>query len=120
MDTRIERHLRLISQTVLVDLPVKAVSMTQFIDMQDHYIQGPSKVLVEKNKEAEQATRDLVRVAKAYALHPSIAPVQTEDVDRLMSHYNHFLYQVCRMGGAEVCGGVPRKARTDGSAGFKP
>jgi dynein heavy chain len=91
--TRIERHLRLISNTVLVDLPKQAVTMSEFIDMQDAYIQGPSAVLVEKNLEVERAVKDLIHVAKAYALHPNVGGVDKDDGVRLTAHYNHFLYQ---------------------------
>jgi dynein heavy chain len=38
--TRIERHLRLISQTVLVDLPLSAVSMAEFIGGWCHATNG--------------------------------------------------------------------------------
>jgi dynein heavy chain len=41
----------------------------------------------------ERATKDMIRAAKAYALHPQVAPVNSEDASRLTSHYNHFLYQ---------------------------
>ena len=91
--TRIERHLRLISQTVLVDLPLFAVSMAEFIDMQHDYIQGPSAVLVEKNTEVERAVRDLIRTVKAYPLSRDVPPVAADDVAKLTAHYNHFLYQ---------------------------
>jgi len=91
--TRIERHLRLVSQTVLVDVPQHAVTMSQFIDMQDEYIRGPAAVLEEKNVEVERAVNDLVKVIKGYPLNPHIQPVPQEDVDRITTHYNHFLYQ---------------------------
>ncbi len=91
--TRIERHLRLISQTVLVDIPDKAVSMSQFVDMQAEYIVGPSESLAAKNVEVERAVQDLITTVTAYPLHPSVMRISEDDVNRLQQHYNHFLYQ---------------------------
>ena len=83
ISTRIERHLRLISQTVLVDIPGKAVSMKQFVDMQAEYIAGPSASLAEKNVEVERAVQDLISTVTAYPLHPSVVRINGDDVTRL-------------------------------------
>ena len=55
--------------------------------------QKKAELLQGKNVQVENAVHDLIGLIKSYPLDPHIGAVRQEDADRLIGHYNHFMYQ---------------------------
>ena len=47
-----------------------------------------------KNREIEIAVDDLLRLIASYPLDSHIEAVGLEEVNKLRTHYNHFMFQV--------------------------
>ena len=94
IENRIEKNLKTVSKSLLVSLPAdEAFTLEDFVTMQENYISHKAELLQGKNVQVENAVQDLIGLIKSYPLDPHIAGVKTEDTDRLVSHYNHFMYQ---------------------------
>tara|TARA_B100000795_G_C22806619_1_gene445355 strand:- start:150 stop:14669 length:14520 start_codon:yes stop_codon:yes gene_type:complete len=94
IENRIEKNLKTVSKSLLVSLPAdEAFTLEDFVAMQEVYIARKAELLQGKNVQVENAVYDLIGLIKSYPLDPHISPVRQEDADRLISHYNHFMYQ---------------------------
>jgi dynein heavy chain, axonemal len=62
MENRIENNLKLLSKTVLVDLPQESSTFTldEFVDMQANWVNKAARKLRNKNYEVEGAVEDLL------------------------------------------------------------
>jgi dynein heavy chain len=94
IENRIEKNLKIVSKTLLVDLPRdKSFTLDDFVRCQQEHIRNQAVALQGKNIEIEHAVEDLVTVIQSYALDPHIEPVSVDDIVKLRAHYNHFMYQ---------------------------
>ena len=93
IENRIEENLRIVSKTLLVDLPEhQSFSVDEFVRMQEVHIDEMSQLLQGKNVEVEHAVEDLVRIIRRYELDGHVGRVLDEEVRKLRKHYNHFQY----------------------------
>ena len=94
IENRIEKNLKTVSKSLLVSLPAdESFTLEDFVAMQEVYIARKAELLQGKNVQVENAVHDLIGLIKSYPLDPHISPVRQEDADRLITHYNHFMYQ---------------------------
>ena len=94
IENRIEKNLKTVSKSLLVSLPAdQAFTLEDFVAMQEVYIGKKAELLQGKNVQVENAVHDLIGLIKSYPLDPHIGAVRQEDADRLVTHYNHFMYQ---------------------------
>ena len=94
IENRIEKNLKTVSKSLLVSLPAdEAFTLEEFVAMQEEYIEKKAELLQGKNVQVENAVHDLIGLIKSYPLDPHIGAVRQEDADRLIGHYNHFMYQ---------------------------
>jgi dynein heavy chain len=96
IENRIEKNLKIVSKTLLVDLPdAESFSVDEFVKMQEKHITRQSTLLQGKNLEIEFAVRDLIKTISSYKLetHGHLETVAEEEVLKLKKHYNHFMYQ---------------------------
>ena len=94
IENRIEKNLKLVSKTLLVDLPhAEAFTVDDFVRMQEKHIAKQSTFLQGKNLEIEFAVSDLIRTISAYKLDGHVEEVSQEEILKLRKHYNHFMYQ---------------------------
>lgn len=94
IENRIEKNLKLVSRTMLVDLPDSQYSVDEFVKIQEQHIQIQSQALQGKNIEIECAVKDLVAVISNYKFDSTGAEsVAEEELQKLKKHYNHFMYQ---------------------------
>ena len=94
IENRIEKNLKTVSKSLLVDLPAdRSFTLEDFVMTQEQFIDKRSSQLQGKNVQVENAVEDLIEIITTYALDPHIEPVSPEDVDNLRKHYNHFMYQ---------------------------
>ena len=93
IENRIEKNLRVVSKTLLVNLPSdKSFTLEEFVGAQQDHVQEQSGLLQGKNLEVESAVSDLLTMIQSYALDPHIEPVSAEECKKLFEHYNHFMY----------------------------
>jgi dynein heavy chain len=93
-ENRIEKNLKIVSKTLLVDLPQNAsFSVSEFVVMQQSHITMRSRLLQGKNMEIESAVTDLIHQVVSYPFESQIEGVPEKDVTKLRDHYNHFMYQ---------------------------
>lgn len=94
IENRIEKSLKVVSKTLLVDLPdVASFTVEEFVKILEKHIAKQSQLLQGKNQEIEMAVRDLVRVISSYKLDSNVESVSDEEISKLKRHYNHFMYQ---------------------------
>jgi dynein heavy chain len=94
VENRIEKNLKVVSKALLVDLPENAsFTLSEFVSMQQQHIKSKSILLQGKNTEIRNAFNDLVGKILAFDIEDAIAPVASEDIEKLRKHYNHFVYQ---------------------------
>ena len=94
IENRIEKNLKMVSKTLLVDLPdCAAFTVEDFVKMQEKHIAKQSTALQGKNLEIEFAVRDLLKTISSYKLEVHVEEVNEEDMTKLKKHYNHFMYQ---------------------------
>lgn len=96
IENRIEKNLKIVSKTLLVDLPdAESFTVEEFVKMQEKHIAKQSTLLQGKNLEVEYAVADLVKTIEAYKFDGSIesSAEANEEISKLKKHYNHFMYQ---------------------------
>ncbi|CAM9799127.1 unnamed protein product [Ectocarpus fasciculatus] len=94
IENRIEKNLKIVSKTLLVDLPDSdSFTVEEFVKMQEKHIALQSTLLQGKNLEIEFAVKDLVKTISTYKLDSHVEIVAEDEVVKLRKHYNHFMYQ---------------------------
>ncbi|CAM9200530.1 unnamed protein product [Hapterophycus canaliculatus] len=94
IENRIEKNLKIVSKTLLVDLPDdQSFTVQEFVDMQRKHIVTRSRLLQGKNVEILHAVEDLIKIIRAHPLYDHLEVVSEEEVTKLKKHYNHFMYQ---------------------------
>lgn len=94
IENRIEKSLKIVSKTLLVDLPEgHSFTVEDFVKIQEKHITAQSLLLQGKNVEIEHAVEDLVKIIQGYSVHENVEKVSDEEITKLKRHYNHFMYQ---------------------------
>lgn len=94
IENRIEKNLKIVSKTLLVDLPDNtSFSVSDFVVMQQSHITIRSRLLQGKNMEIESAVADLIQQVISFPFESQIEGVPEKDIFKLRDHYNHFMYQ---------------------------
>lgn len=94
IENRIEKNLKIVSKTLLVDLPdSESFTVEEFVKMQEKHIAKQSTLLQGKNLEIEFAVRDLIKTISSYKLDGHVDGIVDEEITKLKKHYNHFMYQ---------------------------
>ncbi|TYZ61675.1 hypothetical protein PybrP1_000691 [[Pythium] brassicae (nom. inval.)] len=94
IENRIEKNMRIVSKTLLVDLPVdQSFALDEFVAMQSANIRRAGALLQGKNVEIEHAVEDLLKIIVQYPLDSHIEGVAGDEAAKLKKHYNHFMYQ---------------------------
>ena len=94
IENRIEKNLKVVSKTLLIDLPQDAsITVSDFVLMQHTHIGTRSTLLQGKNTEIENAVDDLIQKIVCYQFESPQQKVAEEDISTLRNHYNHFMYQ---------------------------
>jgi len=119
IENRIEKNLRVVSHCSLVDIPKnESLSLEEFVSMQEKNIEQSSGMLQGKNLEIENAVEDVIRVISAYILDPHIDPVSQDEVERLRSHYNAYMYRAILNCTKESLNTIKKRVGSRGSTGF--
>ncbi|CAM9666191.1 unnamed protein product, partial [Choristocarpus tenellus] len=93
VDNRIEKNLRIIRRTVLVNMPQdRSLSLEDFVEMQEHSVRVTTDLLVERNIEVEIAVDDLISVATD-GQRGSTSEESKGVTQDLRRHYNRLMYQ---------------------------
>jgi dynein heavy chain, axonemal len=94
IENRIEKNLKIVSRTLLVDLPDSdSFTVEDFVKMQEKHIAKQSTLLQGKNLEIEFAVRDLIKTISSYKLDSHVEGIAEDEIVKLKKHYNHFMYQ---------------------------
>ena len=94
IENRIEKNLKIVSKTLLVDLPdTDSFTVEEFVKMQEKHIARQSTLLQGKNLEIDFAVKDLIRTIQSYRLDGHVDAVADDEIGKLKKHYNHFMYQ---------------------------
>ncbi|KAA0177346.1 hypothetical protein FNF27_01124 [Cafeteria roenbergensis] len=93
IESRIEASLKTVASTLLVELPEdRAFSLDAFVAAQQTVTAERAEALQGKNLEVEAAVEDLVALIAGYGLDPHVKSPTEEDVERLRTHYAHYMY----------------------------
>ena len=84
VDNRIERNLRAVSHTPLVELPSdESYSADKFLSVQERLVRTQAELLASKNVEVEEAVGDLLELIATHPLRDGAAAVARR---RLVGH----------------------------------
>ena len=94
VENRIKKNLKLISRCVLCSLPTDhAVTLDEFVIMQETTVKAATTLLSMKNVEVENAVSDLLGILQSTPIDPSIIPPSDEDCKLMEGHFNSLTYQ---------------------------
>jgi dynein heavy chain len=94
IENRIEENLRVVSRTLLVDLPDgKSFALSDFVAMQRDHTARQSSVLQGKNTEVLNAVNDLITNIQEFKFESKSRPVKEEAITELKLHYNKSMYE---------------------------
>lgn len=86
IENRINKNLKLVSNTLLVDLPAdKSMLLEEFVALQEQHVKARTAMLQAKNQEVENAVEDVFNLITAYPLDPHVGEVDPEEVRRVKS-----------------------------------
>ena len=92
INNRIEKNLKFISKTLLVDLPTDAsFTIADFLLKQQKYVSSKVIMLQNKNKEIENAVEDLITTVCSHVFASSSERVSDAEISKLRDHYNTFV-----------------------------
>jgi dynein heavy chain len=84
IENRIEKNLKIVSKTLLVDLPESdSLTVEEFVKMQERFIQKQSALLQGKNMEIEYAVRDLIKTLAAHNVYQQVDQTPDEEILKL-------------------------------------
>jgi len=84
IENRIEKNLKVVSKTWLVDLPENSsFTVSDFVAMQQSHIAGQSRLLQGKNMEIENAVTDLIQHIMTYQFETQNETVPEKDATKL-------------------------------------
>ena len=93
LDCRIEKTLRSIARTLLVNLPPdRSFTLEEFVALQQDWVAHQAGVLQTKNLEVEAAVGDLCSTVSVFPVDPHIPPVRPQDCKALVEHFNYYMY----------------------------
>ena len=95
IENRIEKNLKLISQSILVNLPTdQSFALDDFVKTQERHVTCVTKMLSAKNTEVENALEDVLQHITTYTFDsPNIPPIEATQLDETRSHYKHLMYR---------------------------
>ena len=94
VENRIQKNLKQISRANLVNMPRdKAVTLDEFVLMQESAVKKNSVYLVSKDIEVENAVIDLFQLVGSLPLDPSVKPVSQEEIAEVERHFISLTYQ---------------------------
>lgn len=96
IENRIEKNLKIVSKTLLVDLPQdQSFSLDQFVALQEKHIKSQTNQMSMKNTEVERAVDDLFELIKAFPLEFVQVTDEgwTEEMSKLRRHYNRLMFK---------------------------
>jgi len=94
VDVRVEKNLRDISKTMLVDISAQSTfTLDQFVTMQEKVTKRKIQMIDAKNLEVERATTDLIELVRNYPLEDTcLDPAYDDHALKLVSHYQRLMY----------------------------
>jgi dynein heavy chain len=98
IENRIENNLKKVSKVLLVCLPddTEAMSLDQFVKIQEDHISNFNYFLMSKNEEVERAVDDLIQVVMFYELDPHIIEdkdnIHIKEAKKIKKYYFWYLY----------------------------
>jgi dynein heavy chain len=89
IDSRIQKNLRSISKTLLVDLPYgESFSLEEFVDRQEKLVRNQAKTMNIKNIEVEKAVNDIIQTISGYCIETdSTIAVDPEEGLDMKKHF---------------------------------
>jgi dynein heavy chain, axonemal len=119
VDNRIEKNLRIISKTQLVDLPRDAsFTLEAFVRLQEEHVDALAESLQGKNVEIETAVDDLVEMVQTYKLDPHIEEVTEETVNNIKAHYRKNMYRAMLTSTKTSLNALKKRLKGSGGSGF--
>ena len=94
VDNRIEKNLKIISRSILVELPDhKEVTLDDFVALQETKVRESTNLLMAKNMEVETAVRDLISMVQHFPLSSQAGPVDQSALEEMRNQYNNLTYR---------------------------
>ena len=95
IEHRIERNLKLVSKTLLVNFPDTTVNMEDFNKDVEAHCESQATMLQIKNVEIESAVDDMIAIIARYPIDKDLFTLSEDAAKSLKRHYSRFMYLVC-------------------------
>jgi len=93
LDNRVEANLKVVSRTLLVDLPSdRSFNFEEFVETQSKFAKKQSELLLIKNREVERAVNELVEVVLTHPRENPDVPVPDKAISDFTRHYEKLFY----------------------------
>eukprot|EP01028_Stygiella_incarcerata_P006636 TRINITY_DN270_c0_g1_i1.p1 TRINITY_DN270_c0_g1~~TRINITY_DN270_c0_g1_i1.p1 ORF type:complete len:4523 (-),score=1222.92 TRINITY_DN270_c0_g1_i1:192-13760(-) len=121
IENRIEKNLKTISKTLLVDLPHdESFTLDQFVAAQERHIKTLTEHINQKNIEVERAVDDLMTTISGMPLeHVEVTPEQWNlEINRLKQHYNRLMFKAILSATTKSLQAIRERIGSRGSSGI--
>lgn len=147
IENRIEKNLKKVGKTILVDLPTGdgLLTLDEFVQKQEAFVKQQTRFLNAKNREIETAVQDLITHVRNYKfgehsfagpLSPTMvasdfasgqemrsfkereSPVTFEHCEYILKHYNNMMYQGLLQATKNSLTAIKKRVCAKGSTGF--
>ena len=93
IENRIEKNLKTVTKTLLVDLPVDAsFALDEFVSTQERHVRDQVLGMEAKNLEVETAVDNLIDLVTSYPLDSNLQRIGEDQIANVQAHYNRMMY----------------------------
>lgn len=94
VESRIEKNLKLVQKTLLVDLPAhQSFALDEFVMTQERQVSLKTNFLESKNLEVETAVDDVISLMTSLPEDSKVKPAPQFELTKLKQHYHRLMYQ---------------------------
>ncbi|OEH76364.1 dynein gamma flagellar outer [Cyclospora cayetanensis] len=94
VENRIESNIKSLSEIVLVDLPApgEVISLSRFVEMQEHHVYKSAGLLNARSLEIENAVKDLLEAIEKQPIDDGIRALNPDEATKVTAQYEWSLY----------------------------
>eukprot|EP00937_MAST-01D_sp_MAST-1D-sp2_P000194 g194.t1 len=117
IDNRVERVIKSVGRTLMIDLPrQESCTLESYLARQAVHMEKTKQDLVSKNTLIETAVQDMLNLATSYPLEASVGSVSKDEILKILTHFNHMLYQSLLQATKNSINTIKKRVKTAGGS----
>eukprot|EP00854_Cymbomonas_tetramitiformis_P001067 gene1068-1616_t len=118
-DNRIEANLKMVSRTLLIDLPSdRSFTFEDFVATQAKYVNKMATSLVIMNREVERAVAELIEIVVHHPRENTDVPISDHAIEEFTRHYEKLMYQAVLAATKNTFNKMKKRLGSRSSGGF--